>query len=105
MIDPTDREKAIAACAVAVGIVAGMWVGLWLLPAEALNVPMDVTKRQGETYTSPEFRPVPSSFLIVTITAPALAIYYSYVKLSEFDDELGDQDETDDQLTEPIINE
>ncbi|PCR90318.1 hypothetical protein [Natrinema ejinorense] len=91
MIDPTDREMAIAACAVAAGIVVGMWVGLWLLPAEALNVPMDVTGGyNGETHTSPEFRPVPSSFLFVTIAAPVLAIYYSHVRLR--DDDRDDQE-------------
>ncbi|QSX00893.1 hypothetical protein [Haloterrigena alkaliphila] len=97
MIRLTDREKAIAACSLAGGLVVGLWAGLWMFPAEALAVPMDVTERYGETVESPAFYPVPSTYFAVTIGAPLAAIWFSYVRTrGDRDDDLeADQEERD----------
>jgi len=83
MMRLTDREKVIGACALAVGLVVGLWAGLWLLPAEALNVPTNVQETPTGTVERAVYLPVPKSFFGVTISVPAVAAWYSYVRLRD----------------------
>lgn len=89
----TDREKAIVAWALAVGIVVGLWAGLFMLPAEALDVPTDQRETSyGETVERAVYLPVPRIFFAVTVTAPVLAGWYSYSRLWNESSEEPDED-------------
>jgi|AntDeeMinimDraft_5_1070356.scaffolds.fasta_scaffold01043_4 hypothetical protein len=89
----TDREKAIVAWALAVGIVVGLWAGLFMLPAEALDVPTDQRETSyGETVERAVYLPVPRIFFAVTVTAPVLAGWYSYSRLWTGSSEEPDED-------------
>ncbi|UTF52821.1 hypothetical protein [Natronosalvus rutilus] len=93
-IDLTNRERAIFAMTFAVGLVVGLWAGLFMLPAEALNVPTEErsTGPGGETAERALFLPVPRSYFFVTITAPIVAAWYSYGRLREETEESTDED-------------
>ncbi|MFC7232170.1 hypothetical protein ACFQMM_13700 [Saliphagus sp. GCM10025308] len=93
-IDFTDRERAILAMALAGGLVVGLWAGLFMLPAEALNVPTEErsTGPAGETTERALFLPVPRSYFLVTLTAPVVAVWYSYGRLREDPEESTDED-------------
>lgn len=92
MIRLSDREKAIVACALAVGIVVGLWVGLSLLPVEALDVPTDERTTSTGTVERAAYLPVPWSFFAVTIGVPVIAVWYSYTQLRDESSEATDED-------------
>ena len=92
MIGFSDREKAVIACALAVGIVVGLWAGLSLLPPEALDVPTDEQTTPNGTVERTVYLPVPRSFFGVTIIVPAIAAWYSYTRLREVPSEATDED-------------
>ncbi|MEY7852163.1 hypothetical protein AB7C87_23515 [Natrarchaeobius sp. A-rgal3] len=92
MTDFSEREKAIVACTLAAGFVMGMWAGLWMLPVEALDVPVHESQQNGHTTTSPAFYPVPSVFFGVTIGLPLVAVGYGYLKTRDVPEEATDED-------------
>ncbi|WP_276254786.1 hypothetical protein [Halomontanus rarus] len=78
MIDLTDREHALVAIAIAAGFVGGLWAGLFLMPAEALNVPTTETEMDnGEVSERVAFYPLPRVFVVLSIIIPAIAILYA----------------------------
>ena len=81
MIEVTDREKAIAAITTAVAFVIGVWVGIWLVPAEALSVPTNTYYQSGEVVTNAVIAPVPRHLPIVSVLAIGAAVYYSWTVL------------------------
>ncbi|MCU4750963.1 hypothetical protein OB919_03025 [Halobacteria archaeon AArc-curdl1] len=89
----SDRERAILAIALAVGLIVGLWAGLFMLPAEALNVPTEEQSvgASGETTERALFLPVPRSYFLVTITAPIVAVWYSYGRLRADSEEVTDE--------------
>ncbi|WP_276255606.1 hypothetical protein [Halomontanus rarus] len=91
MIDLGDRERALVAIATAVGFVGGLWAGLFLMPAEALNVPTTETDvGNGEVSERVAFYPLPRSFIVASIIVPAIAILYARGRAR------GEPDKTDD---------
>ena len=93
-ISLTDREQAILAIALAAGLVVGLWAGLFMLPVEALNVPTEERSvgTNGETTERALFLPVPRSYFLVTISAPIVAVWYSYGRLRDDPEESVDEE-------------
>ncbi|MCU4741149.1 hypothetical protein [Natronoglomus mannanivorans] len=91
MIDLTDREYAIVALALAGGFVCGLWAGLFLMPAEALDVPTTETDvGNGEVSERVAFYPLPRVFVVMSILVPAAALWFARIRTR------GDPEETDD---------
>ena len=84
----TERELAIIALALAGGFVVGLWAGLWMLPAEALDVPTHERDSGGQTTYSPAFYPVPTSYFTATLLVPLAAAWYAHVKTRDDPNEL-----------------
>ncbi|OIB57432.1 hypothetical protein [Natrialba sp. SSL1] len=91
-IELTDREKSILACALAIGLVMGLWAGLHLLPAEALDVPTEERETATGTTERAAYLPVPRIFFAITVLAPTAAVWYSYNRLRDQPEGATDED-------------
>ncbi|WP_435359511.1 hypothetical protein [Haloarchaeobius sp. DFWS5] len=84
----SKREKALVVGVGAVALVAGMWIGLWLVPDAALDVPKETVEQGGQTFVDARYQPVPSamplySFAVLFLGGFVIQLIYS-------DDELGE---------------
>ncbi|MCU4743382.1 hypothetical protein [Natronoglomus mannanivorans] len=81
MIDLSDRDLAIVAIALAGGFVCGLWAGLFLMPAEALDVPTTETDvGNGEVSERVAFYPLPRAFVALSIIVPTAALWFARVR-------------------------
>ena len=74
----TRREAAMLPVTVVVSLVAGMWFGIWLMPARSLNVPVDVSMRGGEAVYSAAYTPVPTELPVLSVVLVFLSLYASW---------------------------
>ena len=68
----TARERYALPAAASLGLAAGLWMGLWMVPDEALDVPTETTP-YGEV--SAVYHPVPGILPLATVLLLALAAY------------------------------
>ncbi|AJF25684.1 hypothetical protein SG26_08050 [Haloarcula sp. CBA1115] len=74
----THREKSIVVVTAAVTFVAGFWAGIWSVPPQALDVPLEVTQNAGEQIYDPAYRPVPGSLPVVSVVVPLFGFAYAF---------------------------
>lgn len=69
----SDREKALIAVTAAAALVAGMWVGVTMMPVEALDVPTTTE------YVEPTavYTPVPNHLPLLSIIVFSIAAWYA----------------------------
>lgn len=79
----TRREQSLGLIVAALALTVGIWIGVWLVPTAALDVPTNTYYENGEIVRQLAYQPVPTylpvaSVLLVGITAyGSLAIYSS----------------------------
>jgi len=74
----THREKSIAVVTAAVTFLAGYWAGLWAVPPQALDVPVDVSYRAGEQVYHAAYRPVPDHLPVLSVALPLIGFAYAF---------------------------
>jgi hypothetical protein len=75
----TERERAIIALVFAGALVAGIWMGTLLVPAEALDVPTTTMDTSTGQHVNAAYLPITGAHVALTFLVPAIAIYYGYV--------------------------
>ncbi|UVE51430.1 type II secretion system protein M [Haloferax larsenii] len=71
----TDREKTLIILSAAVMFVFGVWVGIWIIPSAALDVPMNSHYDGRQVVDTPAYQPVPTYLPIGSLTIVLLALY------------------------------
>ncbi|MDS0276452.1 hypothetical protein NDI85_01370 [Halomicroarcula sp. S1AR25-4] len=74
----SHREKSLVVVTAAVTFVVGFWAGLWSVPPQALDVPLEVAQNSGETVYVPAYRPVPGSLPAVSVVIPLIGFAYAF---------------------------
>jgi len=74
----THREKSIVVVTATVTFIAGYWAGLWAVPPQALDVPVDVTYRASEQAYQAAYRPVPDHLPVLSVALPLVGFAYAF---------------------------
>ena len=83
MIELSDREKACLVVSGGLAFSLGMWVGIWLLPSEALSVP--TTTEHGDTFAA--YTPVPNFLPVFSLAVTGISLFFAYAVIVESADE------------------
>ena len=95
------RTRSVVAIGLAFGFVVGLWAGVLILPAEALDVPTsERTAPGGETNERVAFYPIGQGHFLLTVTAIVAAAWYASTRW-ERDDRRADvlEDESGERPT------
>lgn len=71
----TDREQIIILLTASTAFVAGIWVGIWLIPSAALDVPMNTRYHGPEMIQTPAYQPVPTYLPVLSILVLVVAVF------------------------------
>lgn len=92
----SSRERALIIATGTLMFVLGMWVGLFLVPAEALAYPITGTDTTGDGITYEKyFHPVPTYLPLLTVIIVLAGLYAAYTQVrpeneeTDFDDQTG----------------
>ncbi|WP_435364538.1 hypothetical protein [Haloarchaeobius sp. DYHT-AS-18] len=72
----SKREKTLIVGVGALALVAGVWLGLWMVPDAALDVPKEtVTGYEGREVVDARYQPVPTWLPIFSFGVPLVAAF------------------------------
>lgn len=89
MLNLSDREKAIIVVTGVVAAVLGIWLGLWIVPSAALDVPKEMD-HDGDL--SPAYTPVPTYLPVLSLIAVLSSLVGARNILRDPDDSKGESD-------------
>ncbi|GGC52322.1 hypothetical protein [Haloferax sulfurifontis] len=71
----TDREKILTTLSASTMFVTGVWVGVWIVPSAALDVPMNSHFDGRQMVNTPAYQPVPTYLPVLSILVVVFALY------------------------------
>jgi len=77
----TVRERYALPAAGALGLAAGLWLGFWMVPDEALAVPTETLPHSGDVTAI--YHPVPGVLPILTVVLLAVATWATWQAIQE----------------------
>ena len=92
------REVAFVAVTASVALVFGWWMGLWMVPDAALDVPTETSVGyEGTTVVDARYQPVPTWLPVISLFPLGVAVWAYNFAHAEPDD-TSDDDRSDDYL-------
>lgn len=92
------RDVALVAVTASVALVAGWWMGLWMVPDAALDVPTETSVGyEGTTVIDARYQPVPTWLPVISLFPLGVAVWAYNFAHAEPDD-ASDRGESDNYL-------